>query len=102
QVRGRFTAGIDASARNGIQVGAGQSGGTARLGPGVPAQVAAQAARIGHEVFTFGYVTAMRQTMLLPIILLGIAALSCLAITQAKRTPEPEQAAKTQTAAPAA
>jgi hypothetical protein len=39
-------------------------------------------------VITFSYVTAMRQTMLVPIILLGIGALSCLAIKQGKRAPE--------------
>jgi EmrB/QacA subfamily drug resistance transporter len=89
QLRGRFVAGIDNSARNGIQVGAGQSGGSTQLGPGLPARVAAEIARIGHDVFTFAYVTAMRQTMVLPIILLGVGALSCLAIKQVKRAPEP-------------
>jgi len=82
QLRGRFVDGIENSARNGIQVGAGQSGGSTRLGPGLSARVAAEVARIGHDVFTFAYVTAMRQTMLLPIILLGVGALSCLAIKQ--------------------
>jgi EmrB/QacA subfamily drug resistance transporter len=101
QVRGRFVAGIDSSAKNGIQVGAGQSGGSTHLGPGLPARVAAEVARIGHEVFTFGYVTAMRQAMLLPIVLLGIGALSCLAIKQGKRMPEPAEAAKTETTTPA-
>ena len=98
QVRGQFVAGIDNSAKNGIQVGAGQSGGSTHLGPGLPARVAAEIARIGHDVFTFAYVTAMRQTMLLPIILLGVGALSCLAIKQARRVPEPAEAAKTETA----
>jgi EmrB/QacA subfamily drug resistance transporter len=101
QVRGRFVAGIDNSAKNGIQVGAGQSGGSTHLGPGLPARVAAEIARIGHDVFTFAFVTAMRQTMLLPIILLGVGALSCLMIKQGKRTPEPSEAAKTETATPA-
>jgi hypothetical protein len=98
QVRGRFVAGIDSSAKNGIQVGAGQSGGSTHLGPGLSAQVAAEVARIGHDVFTFAYVTAMRQTMLLPIILLGVGALSCLAIKQGKPAPQPAEAAKTETA----
>ena len=52
-------------------------------------------------MFTFAYVTAMRQTMLLPIILLGVGALSCLAIKQNKRAPEPAEAVKTETATPA-
>src|SRR6516165_226542 len=93
QLRGRFVAGIDNSAKNGIQVGAGQSGGSTQLGPGLPARVAAEIARIGHDVFTFAYVTAMRQTMLLPIVLLGVGALSCLAIKEGKRAPEPAEQA---------
>ena len=47
--------------------------------------------------------TAMKQTMLLPVILLGIGALSCLAIKEGKRTPAPAapEAAKTEQATPA-
>ena len=65
QVRGPFVAEIQHSASNGIQVGAGQNGGSSAL-PGLPARLVAEIARIGHEVFTFGYVDAMRSTMLLP------------------------------------
>jgi EmrB/QacA subfamily drug resistance transporter len=101
QVRSRFVAGTEKSARNGIQVGAGQSGGSTHLGAGLPARVAAEIARISHDVFTFAYVTAMRQTMLLPIILLGVGAVSCLAIKHGKRAPEPAEPAKTETVTPA-
>jgi EmrB/QacA subfamily drug resistance transporter len=98
QVRGRFVAGIDSSAKNGIQVGAGQSGGSTNLGSGLPARIAAELAGIAHDVFAFAYVTAMRQTMLLPIILLGVGALSCLAIKERKRAPEPAEVAADQMA----
>jgi len=91
QLRGPFVTEIGNSAKNGIQVGAGQSGGSTHLGPGLSAQIAAELARIGHDVFTFAYVTAMRQTMLLPIVLLGVGALSCLAIKQGKRAAEPAE-----------
>jgi hypothetical protein len=37
----------------------------------------------------------------LPIILLGVGALSCLAIKEGKRMPEPAEAAKTETTTPA-
>jgi hypothetical protein len=40
----------------------------------------AEIGRIIHEVFSFAYVTAMKQTMILPVVLLGIGALSCLAL----------------------
>jgi EmrB/QacA subfamily drug resistance transporter len=103
QVRGKFVSEINKSAQNGIQVGAGQSGGSTHLGPGVPAQIVAEITRIGHDVFTSAFVTAMRQTMLLPVILLAIGALSCLAIKEGKRTPAPPapEVAKAQEATPA-
>jgi MFS family permease len=84
QVRHRFVNQIHASANNGIQVGAGQNGGSTHQIPGAPPGLVAEIARIAHEVFTSAYVTAMRQTMILPIILLGIGAVSCLAIRGGK------------------
>ncbi len=55
--------------------------------------------RIAHEVFTFAYVTAMRQTMILPIVLLGVGAVSCLAIKNGKpaREAAPQEAKKAPT-----
>jgi EmrB/QacA subfamily drug resistance transporter len=91
QVRGRFVSEIRHSAQNGIQVGAGQNGGSTHLGQGAPPQLVAEIARIAHDVFTFAYVTAMRQTMVMPVALLALAALSCLAIRQPKRVPEPAE-----------
>src|SRR5262249_40482276 len=89
QVRSRFVSEMDTSARNGIQVGAGQSGGSTHLAQGLPQQIVHEIARIAHDVFTFAFVTAMRQTMILPIALLAIGALSCLAIREGKRAPAP-------------
>jgi EmrB/QacA subfamily drug resistance transporter len=86
QLRGRFVTEIRSSASSGIQVGAGQSGGVARQS-GLPAQLAAEVARIGHDVFSYGYVEAMRSTMLLPVILLGVGAASCLALKKQVRKP---------------
>jgi hypothetical protein len=39
-------------------------------------------------VFTFGYVNAMRSTMLLPVILLAVGAVSCLLLKGPQRSPE--------------
>jgi len=99
QLRHRFVAGIASSAKNGIQVGAGQSGGSTHLGRGLPQQIVAEVARIAHDVFTFAFVTAMRQTMILPVVLLAVGALSCLAIREGKRAPRQEEpeAAKAET-----
>jgi EmrB/QacA subfamily drug resistance transporter len=101
QVRGRFIAEIRKSANGGIRVGAGQNGGIAKQS-GLPAQLAAEVARVGHDVFTFGYVQAMRDTMLLPVILLGVGALSCLALKERKPAAGPGSATATATAAAAA
>ncbi len=84
QVRGRFVTQIHNSANNGIQVGAGQNGGSTHSIPGAPPGLVAEIARIAHEVFTSAYVTAMRQTMILPIVFLAVGALSCLAIKGGK------------------
>jgi hypothetical protein len=46
----------------------------------VPASLAAELHRLAAEVFSNGYVLAMRWTMVLPIAVVGIAAVSCLAI----------------------
>jgi EmrB/QacA subfamily drug resistance transporter len=106
QVRGRFVSEMDSSAKSGIQVGAGQSGGSTHLAKGIPAQVVAEISRIAHDVFTSAFVTAMRQTMIMPIVLLGVGALSCLAIKEARRAPAPPAAAAepaiTEPATPAA
>jgi EmrB/QacA subfamily drug resistance transporter len=101
QVRGRFVTGIQTSARSGIQVGAGQSGGVARQS-GLPAQMAAEVARIGHDVFSYGYVEAMRSTMLLPVILLGVGAASCLALRERIRKPDARPGSPAERGGPAA
>ncbi|HUY51633.1 MAG TPA: MFS transporter [Streptosporangiaceae bacterium] len=87
QLRGPFVAGIQHSASNGIQVGAGQNGGI-KLPAGFPAQLIAEVERIGHDVFTFGYVDAMRSTMTMPIILLVVGALSCLPLRRGQQSAE--------------
>ena len=92
QVRHQFVTQIHNSANNGIQVGAGQNGGSTHQIPGAPPGLVTEIARIAHEVFTFAYVTAMRQTMILPVVLLGIGALSCLAIKGGGSKPAPSAA----------
>jgi len=99
QVRSGFVNQIHNSANSGIQVGAGQNGGTTQHAPGITPSLAAEIGRIAHEVFTFAYVTAMRQTMILPIVLLGVGAISCLAIKNGKTAREaaPQEAEKAPT-----
>ena len=99
QVRSRFVTQIHNSANNGIQVGAGQNGGSTHQIPGAPPGLVAEIARIAHEIFTSAYVTAMRQTLIMPIILLAIGALSCLALKNGKpaREAAPQEAEKAPT-----
>jgi EmrB/QacA subfamily drug resistance transporter len=99
----RLVAGFKSAARNGVQVGAGQQHSSFRPGPGVPASLVAEIERIAADVFRFGYVDAMRSTMVLPVILLLVGSASCLLIRQqrggtdqaapAQAAAEPEQAA---------
>jgi EmrB/QacA subfamily drug resistance transporter len=91
-LRDHFITQIRSSARNGIQVGAGQNGGISNQA-GLPASIAAEVGRIGHDVFTFGYVDAMRATMVMPVALLLIGAASCFAIKRRKRPAQPGPAA---------
>ncbi len=84
QARGQFVAGFAKAAQNGAAVGSGGTG--FKLPPGTSPSVVAEFGRIARETFSFGYVTAMHQTLILPIALLAVTALSCLAI---KRTATP-------------
>ena len=91
QVRDRFITEIRAAAKNGIQVGAGQNGGISKQS-GLPASLVAEVGRIGHDVFTFGYVSAMRTTMVMPVVLLLVGAVSCFAIRRLQRPAGPAAA----------
>ncbi len=92
QVRGPIMNQIQQSAKNGIQVGAGQNGSAAHRIPGATPGLVAEIGRIIHEVFSFAYVTAMKQTMILPVVLLGIGALSCLALKNGNGKAAPQTA----------
>ena len=47
---------------------------------GTPPALAAELTRLGAYVFTHGYVHAMRWTMVMPIAVVALAALSCIGI----------------------
>jgi hypothetical protein len=78
--RGRFIEGFAGAARSGFQVGRGQTGGSRALPAGVPAQAAQLVQQLAHDVFTRAFVDAMRPSMALPIAVILLAALSCLAL----------------------
>jgi EmrB/QacA subfamily drug resistance transporter len=66
QFRRQFVDGFSNAAHSGFEVGAGQSG----TSLGLPAQVQA----IAHWVFTHAFVDAMHPTLVLPIVVLVLAA----------------------------
>jgi EmrB/QacA subfamily drug resistance transporter len=72
-VRASFISGFRTSAASGL-IG-GQGGPTAR--PGTSKALAAELQRLGAEVFRHGFVTAMRWTMVMPIAVVLLAAVSC-------------------------
>jgi EmrB/QacA subfamily drug resistance transporter len=90
QARGQFVAGFAKAAANGAEVGSG--GSSIKLPPGTSPSVIAEIGRIAREAFSFGYVTAMHQTLIMPIALLALTALSCLAIKHRTTSDRPAQA----------
>src|SRR5262250_2097468 len=77
-IRDKLVAGVTRAANSGA-VGSGQST-SFHAQHGIPAQLASHVAQIYQASFAHGYVAAMRSTIVLPIAVLGVAALSCLAI----------------------
>jgi EmrB/QacA subfamily drug resistance transporter len=75
ELRAPFVDGFSHAAHNGFQVGAGQSGAALQLPPGVPAQVVHLLQDAAHYVFTHAFVDAMRPTLILPIVIVVLAAL---------------------------
>ena len=80
QVRGGFVAGFDKAAKSGLQVGRGQTGSASDVPKGVPAEIIARIQQIAHDVFVNAFVNAMRPTLLVPILVLAVAAVSCVFI----------------------
>jgi EmrB/QacA subfamily drug resistance transporter len=92
--REQFIAAFSSVAANGFQIGAGENG--AKLPPGLPPEVAQQLTALAHAVFVTGYIDALKQTLVLPIVVLALTAFSALLIKrrarqaarQEKRAPE--------------
>ncbi len=85
--RAQLVSGFVKAARSGSAVG--QNGSSFKLPAGTPPSLVAEIGRIAREAFSYGYVTAMHQTLIMPIAVLGVTALSCLAIKRVPSTPSP-------------
>jgi len=77
-VAGSFVASFTGAAASGLQIGAGQSGAALRIPAGTPPSLATSLESLAHSVFAEGFVAAMKPTMLLPIGVLGLAAVVSL------------------------
>jgi len=91
-VRARFVDGFSHAARNGFEVGAGQSGASLHLPPGVPAQVVQVLQEAAHYVFTHAFVDAMRPTLILPMVIIAIAAAGVFFVRADKPAAETQRA----------
>src|SRR3984893_4248528 len=81
--RDQFVAAFSSVASNGFQIGTGQNG--AKLPSGLPPAVAQQLTSLAHDVFVSGYIDALKQTLVLPIVVLALTAFSALLIKRRKR-----------------
>lgn len=79
-IRGQFVQGFNQAAKNGFQVGRGQTGGS--VPANLPASVVHQVTQLAQYVFTHAFVDAMRPTLILPIAIVAIAAVGCLAVRE--------------------
>jgi EmrB/QacA subfamily drug resistance transporter len=97
QARSHFIAGFAKAAQHGEAASPTQ--GNVKLPPGTAPSLASEIHKIASEVFSAGYVTAMHATMIVPIGLLVVASLSCLAIKGRARSVPPASAAAADAAA---
>jgi MFS family permease len=98
--RDQFIAAFSSVASNGFQIGTGENG--AKLPPGLPPAVAQQLTALFHDVFVSGYIDALKQTLVLPIVVLALTAFSALLIKRRARQAAPkEQPASDEVAAAA-
>ncbi len=83
QARTGFVDGFSHASQSGLEVGSGQTG--ARLPSGLPAAVARQIEAVARAVFDHAFVIAMRWALVLPVVVLLAASLSCLALKRPVR-----------------
>jgi hypothetical protein len=84
EYRDRFVDGFRQATEGGLEVGANGAGGRVGATPGVPTQAAQQLQQLAEDVFKHGFVDAMHPTLILPIAVALLAAMSCLAIRRRK------------------
>jgi EmrB/QacA subfamily drug resistance transporter len=81
--RDQFIAAFSSVASSGFQIGTGENG--AKLPSGLPPAVAQQLTALAHDVFVTGYIDALKQTLVLPIVVLTLTAFTALLIKRRAR-----------------
>jgi EmrB/QacA subfamily drug resistance transporter len=89
---GMFVQGYAQPGKNGLQIGAGQTGTAQQSLVSVPPDIARRIQEIAIQVFTHGYVQAMKPTMVIPAAVLILGALSCLGVQKLRSAPHGPQA----------
>jgi EmrB/QacA subfamily drug resistance transporter len=82
--REQFVAAFSSVAANGFEIGTGQNG--AKLPTGLPPEVAQQLTALAHDVFVTAYIDALKPTLVVPIAVLALTALSALLIRRNERS----------------
>ena len=82
--RNRFIDGFSHVASSGFKVGVGQTGGV-QLPANVPPSIAQSLQSLFRTVFDNAYVNAVRPTLAVSIVVLGVGALSCLLIEDRRK-----------------
>ncbi|GAA1863543.1 DHA2 family efflux MFS transporter permease subunit [Asanoa iriomotensis] len=86
-VRQPFVDAVAGATGGSLHIGAGQSG--AALPAGVPEQYRQALTDIAARTFHEGFTNAMKTTLLLPLIVLAVAAVSCLLVRSRRADPTP-------------
>jgi EmrB/QacA subfamily drug resistance transporter len=86
QLRDGFVAAFNRATGGGLEVGASRS--AANFGAQVPEMVR----KVAVDTYHVGFTNAMHATLVLPIAILGLAALSCLAVKRRRRDVQPDDA----------
>lgn len=104
EARPAFSRGFAGAAHAGLQVGRGQA--AVGLPRGVPRSLVPELRLLGHDVFTHGYLTAMRPTLAISVGILLAGAAACLLLprrpTAAENEPRPAAPAEGAAEIPAA
>jgi EmrB/QacA subfamily drug resistance transporter len=96
QVQHTVMSAVQHTAKSGTVGGTGS--GSFHAPPGTPPGLAHEIGQLLHAIFAYGFVDAMRATMVMPIAVLAVGALSCLAIKGGRapaRPVEPKEAKTT-------